>query len=119
MAVTKTTPVQIGSTTALASGASYVTSLFDVTDAIAMEIEMILTYTTAPTSGGVSIAVLPSQDGTNIATEAIAVGAAYPSDTSWRYIIPVNVLGERYVAVKVTNNTDQSVDIVINAIKTT
>ncbi len=119
MALNKTSPSQIGSVSSLANGASYTSNVFDVTDAVAMEIELLLSYSTAPSSGGISVAVLPSQDGTNLADESIAVGAAYPSGTSWRYILPVNVLGEKYVAIKITNNTDQSVNATINAIKTT
>ena len=118
MALAKSTPTQIGSITALANGASYTSNIFDVSDAIAAEIELILSYSTAPSSGGISVAILPSQDGTNLADEAIVVGAAYPSGTSWRYILPVNVIGEKYIAVKITNNTDQSVDATINIIKT-
>jgi len=119
MALTKSSPTQILSVSSLANGASAVSSAFDVSDAIAMEIEVVLTYSTAPSSGGVEVAVYPSQDGTNFSDEAIVVGAAYPAATSWRYILPVSVLAEKYVEIKITNNTNQSADVVVNVIKTT
>ena len=114
----KTEPESVGSISSLAAGSSYTTNIIDLTSDAAIEIEVVLHFGTAPSSGGVQIALLPSQDGTNLANESISVGAAYPSGTDWRYIVPVNVVSERYAAVKITNNTDQACDVTVNVVHT-
>ncbi len=116
MALTKSTPTQIGSTTSLATGgASYTSGSLDVSNAIAMEIELVLTYSTAPTTGTIDIEVYDSQDGTNYSDFPMYSASVAPT-ASGRATFQFDVVALKNIAVNVINNTDQAVDVVVNAI---
>ena len=118
MALTKSAPSQIGSTTGLATGgASYATNALDVSAAVACEIELVLTYSTNPTTGTIDIEVYDSQDGTNYSDFPMYSASASPTASS-RATFQFDTVALKNIAVKVSNNTDQSVDVVVNAITT-
>ena len=129
MAITKTSQTQLGSVTNLASGSSLITDSnpYDVSDAIACEIEVIISAsaTPDPDKGSVDIEIYESQDGTNFGDDPIFTGTTLPDQTSWRAHFPVNVIASKTIIVKVTNNLKDSsengvsADITVKAIRTT
>ena len=118
MAISKSAPTQIGSTTGLATGgASYTSNNLDVSAVIAIEIEDVYTYATAPTTGTLDMEIYDSQDGTNYADFPVYSDSCSPTATG-RATFQFDVIALKNVIVKIINNTDQSVDLVINAITT-
>jgi len=127
MALTKTSPTQIGSVSGLASGSSYTSSSFDVSDAVACEIEVVISAsaTPDPSKGSVDIEIYESQDGSNFGDDPIYTATTQPDATSWRAHFPANVIASKTICVVVKNNLKDSsdagisADFTINAIKTT
>ena len=118
MALTKSAPSQIGSTTGLATGgASYSSNALDVSAAVACEIEIVYTYGTAPTTGTIDVEIYDSQDGTNYSDFPVYSDSASPT-ASGRATFQFDTVALMNIAVNVINNTDQSVDVVVNAITT-
>jgi hypothetical protein len=116
MAITKSAPSQIGSTTGLATGgASFTSTALDVSSAIGVEIELVYTYGTAPTTGTLDVEVYDSQDGTNYADFPVYSDSCSPT-ASGRATFQFDAVALKNIAVKVANNTDQAPDVVINAI---
>ena len=116
MAITKSAPSQIGSTTGLATGgASFTSSALDVSSVIAMEIEVVYTYGTPPTTGTLDVEIFDSQDGTNYSDFPAYSDSCAPTATG-RATFQFDAVALKNIVVKVANNTDQAPDVVINAI---
>ena len=127
MAFAKTVPETIGSITGLASSSSYSSDVYDVRDAVAAEIELVISASSTPdpTQGNVTVEVYSAPDGVTPGNEPIFATVIYPSTTSYRVQVPVNVIAARYICVVVSNNMKDAsgvgvtADLTINASKTT
>ncbi len=117
MALVKSAPTQIGSQAGITTGGnSYTSNTFDVSDAIACEIELVYTFATNPTTGTVNIEVYASVDGVNFSSFPIYTNSVTPT-SSGRMVFAFDVVYFNNIQVKVINNTNQSVTVAINAVK--
>ena len=118
MALVKSASTQIGSKTGITTGGnSYTSNTFDVSNAIACEIELVYTFATAPTTGTVNIEVYEAADGVNFSSFPVYTNYVTPT-ASGRMVFVFDAVAFNNIQVKVINNTDQSVDATINAVKT-
>jgi len=116
MAVSKTSKTQIGSFSSLADGTSYLSNSFDVSDGVALGLEISLSFGGTP-SGSVKIQVLGSLDNTTWSDKPLWETAETPSgDTTLVYNIE-SITGVPYVMIKVENNSGVSIDGTINVSK--
>jgi len=128
---TKTDQTQILSETGVANGSSVTSSIYDVTKAIASEIEVLVSTSSAPDpdqGANVVIEAYASQDGTNVSVVPFYSTTIYPDTTSYRVVLELpdaDILSMKYYQVKVTNNlvdsggSGLSADFTVNAIQTT
>jgi len=128
---TKTGQTEILSETGVANGSSVTSSIYDVTKAIASEIEVIVSTSSAPDpnqGANVVIEAYASQDGTNVSVVPFYSTTIYPDATSYRVVLELpdaDILSMKYYQVKVTNNlvdsdgSGLSADFTVNAIQTT
>ena len=116
MAVSKTSKTQIGSFSSLADGTSYLSNSFDVSDGVALGLEISLSFGGTP-SGSVKIQVLGSLDNTTWSDKPLWESTETLSgDTELVYNIE-NITGIPYVLVKIDNNSGVTLDGTINASK--
>ena len=129
MAITKTSSTQIGSWTNQGSD-PVSSSIFDVSDAVACEIEVVMSNASAvpdPSQGSIDIEVYECSDGTSgtAGDDPIFTGSTLPDAQSWRAHFPMNVIASKYILVVLKNNLKDSggsaisADFTINTIKTT
>lgn len=119
MALAKSTPTSLGSVSNIAASSSWSSSYFDVSDAIACEIEAVFTFSIAPTSGNITIQLYASQDGTNSSDEPIFTYSTEDiTSTNYRVVFGADIVPHKNILVYITNNTNQAVNVSINAIKT-
>lgn len=116
MAVTKTAKTQVGSFTDLADGTSYLSNSFDVTDGVAIGLEISLSFGGAP-SGTVNIQVLGSLDNTTWSDKPLWESTETLSgDATLVYNIE-NITGVPYVMIKIDNNSGVTLSGTINISK--
>ena len=117
MAFVKSAPVQIGSKTGITTGGnSYTTNTFSVSDAIESELELVYTFSTAPTTGTINVEVYEAADGVNFSSFPVYTSYVTPT-SSGRMVFQIYAVALNDINMKVINNTDQSVDITVNAMK--
>ena len=107
MGVTKSSATTIINSQSIGASASYTSSGHDVTAAVAAGVDVFLDYSSSPSSGSVTIEVLGSQDGTNFSDEALYTAVTTPSGDR-RVVFQFNCIGVKYVALKISNGTNQS-----------
>jgi len=127
----KTDQTQILSVTGVANGASATSSIYNVSTAIASEIEVLVSTSSAPDpnqGANVVIEAYASQDGTNVSAVPFYSTTIYPDTTSYRVVLELpdaDILSMKYYQIKVTNNlvdsggSGLSADFTVNAIQTT
>ena len=117
MAVSKTSKTQIGSFSSLADGTSYLSNSFDVSDGVALGLEISLSFGGTP-SGSVKIQVLGSLDNTTWSDKPLWESTETLSgDTELVFYNIENITGIPYVLVKIDNNSGVTLDGTINASK--
>ena len=116
MAITKSDRSEMGHADTISTGgASYTSNALDVSSAIAVEIEITYTYSTAPTTGTLDVEVYDSVDAINYADFPVYSDSCSPT-ASGRATFQFDVVALKNIAVRVINNTDQAPEVGVYAI---